>query len=226
MPYVVLKSIQRVRERGKLVTYHPGDSIEVGRQTAEKWILEGSAYDPYGQVVKGAFSSVVSAKGVEYGVRLLEEESSVSESSLGGLIGKLQVSYGPPECPYPYTFVWKTSKPVSMQLLNYGWLRISEANPIEERWEMAAMLVGLDKVIADVPAEAQTKEETLSVIGDLNVPVYEPRALWCRDTDSVKSLLHQYAGLLDMGVQPHHAFMRALYQNDVALCTLPKDWSK
>lgn len=225
MPYVVLRVIKRISDHGKMVTYHPGDSINVGKQTAEEWILDGSAYDPYGQVVNEKYTASIAEKGSQYGVRLLEEEGSVADSALSGLVGKMQVSYGPPECPYPYTFIWKTNKPVSMQLVRYGFLRIDLENPPEESWEMAAMLVGLDKELSDVPADERTRKASLEIIGDLGVPVYEPRAIWCRDTDNVKKLLTEFSEQLDSGVQGHHAFMRALYKNPVSLCTLPKDWT-
>lgn len=225
MPWVVLNTIKRVRERGRLVTYHPGDSIEVGKQTAQEWILDGSAYDPYGQVIQDKYTTSVASKDKQYGVRVVGSEDNLVGGALGGLIDNLQVSYGEPECTYPYTFIWGPTKAVSMQLLNYGWLRISEDNPIEERWEMAAMLVGIDKTLEGVPADDQTKQESLKVIGDLNVPVYEPRALWCRKTAKVDALLRDFSALLQLGVQPHHAFMRALYQHSLGICTLPKDWS-
>lgn len=217
MPYVRLKSIKNISVHGQRRVFHPGDTVEVGRRTAEQWILDGSAEDPYGQVGPSVYETVGLGS---FGIVIRAEQGSVSENELPDL----EVVYGEPQLPFEYTFIWDPTLQLKIQLLNYGWLRISEENQPRERWEMAAGLISLEKTAADVGSE-RDREQTERLIGDLRLPVYESRQLWVRKTEDSEKVISDFAKHLEHGVTEYHAFLRALYKNRCMLCTLPFDWT-
>lgn len=224
MPYVKIKEIKRIRQGGQLQTYHPGDTVEVGKQTALSWILDGSASDPFEQVGPAAYERDNVEFG-EYGIHILDSEGSVSPTYFDRVMEAVPVSYGEPDIPYEHTFLWNPLVPVSPQLLNYGWLRISKDNPPQERWEMAATLLRIELTAADV-GTAEEKQGTEKLIGDLRLPVYESGLLWIRQCPNSQKVIRSYAKYLDKGVHRYHAFLRALYSERAMLCTLPLDWTR
>lgn len=224
MAYVVLRQKVNISERGHPVTYYPGDSVKVGRQTAEEWILRGIAVDAYGQVEPLAREMDARVATGEYGIVILAQPEDVYTEALLPLLSKVSVTYGEIGLPYLYNFIWDPVEPVSTQLINYGWLRISQLNPKEERWSMAASLTSLDDTLLDYGDE-EDKEKALTLLGDLRVPVYKPGLLWIYRTRETEKFVEEYKHQLALGGSKHHCFIRALYKCQVKICTLPTDWS-
>ena len=241
MPYVMITSMKRLRKAGKSITYQPGDSIEVGKQTAREWILDGTAIDPYQQlgpvlvnlrqkVADENYGLVITAKegtavptikgpgNINYGKIIPGKEGVDDKNVLSGV----QYLFGEPQVPYINTFIWNPVKPVSVRLLNYGWLRISEEFTSDDSWELAAGLVNLIMTAADV-GTSRDRAKTRNMIGSLDLPIYEPNHIWVRKCRNSEKVIAAYAAELRSGTNKYHAFLRAVYMNRVLLCTLPID---
>jgi len=201
-------------------TYYPGDYIEVGKQTAREWILDGSVADPFGQVGPPVVP-VTNSPSKEFGLVIRGKEGLVDLTPLGTLATSLEISYGPPAIPYKYTCIWNPSRRVSFGLMNHGFYRILDDD--EMAWEMAACVTSLTNLAAQL-GSSEEKAHTKKVIGDLRIPVYESRLIWARKCPRTEATIEEWAKELDAGANEFHAFLRALYTKKAMLCTLPLDW--
>ena len=221
MPWITLRRVKNIRIRGELKTFHPGDSVEVGKQTAIEWVLDGSAEDPFGEVGPPLHLKDLQKRGNLYGIRVRGEESVKSLAPLGGLIK--QISFGPPALPYKYTLIWRPDIQTTSRVVRYGFMRVQEGLPGEDAWEMAASLVSTS-MLAETIGSPDEQRKTLQVIGDLRLPVYESRLVWVRRTDATLKLVAAWAAEVEAGGDEYHSFLRALYTNAAWLCTIPGDW--
>jgi len=215
MPWVTLTRTKHIRWAGTTTTYRPGDSVNVGKQTAIEWILDGSALDPFGQVGPPVIPE--GGPGGRFGVRVRSERGSNAEERLGAIASRVSISYGLPAIPYELTLIWRPDKQVSERLVNYGYVTVMDT------WEMAASLVSIDKLARDVGSKEE-RSKTEQVIGDLRLPVYETRAIWARKCPAAEAVIAEWARELAEGADERHAFLRALYTKRAMLCTLPHDW--
>lgn len=212
MPWVTLRQLVRIKRHGTLTTYHPGDSVNVGKQTAREWLLSGVAKDPFGQVAEQVYSDG------EYGIVIRGEEGSVSPAALEGLVGTVPVTYGEPCVPYKYTFIWNPYVTASRKFVEYGWHRISDD------WEMAAALVSVD-IQADSVGTKYDKEATEKLLGSLRLAVYNTGHIWARKCEESERVVDEFARILADGqVGEEHAFLQALYKKRCKLFTMPVDW--
>ena len=209
MPWVRLKTIKYLRDKGKTVIYHPGDSIEVSRRQALGWVLDGTAEDLYDQVRD------LETLGDDLGVLVLADKGDFS-SKLGSLSYKLGRLSEP--LPYEHTFIWNPRSAIRLTLVNYGFLILKDHN-----WEAAATLKDFHTTAGHVGSD-QDKVETEELIGDLRVALYNPNFIWVKNTPSGQLMLDILGVLLLQGVDPDHAFLRSAYSSQVMLCTLPFDW--
>jgi len=218
MAWITLKSIKHLRVAGVPVTYHPGDSIEVGKQTAIEWILDGSAEDPFGQI--GPSAVPAEPGDTEFGIHVRAAENSANARALGDISLRVPISYGSVAAPYTNTFLWEPSKVVSPRLLNYGFLRI-----VSGKWDLASSLFSY-KALADIVGTEEDQEGTQKLIGDLRLPVYDSRLVWVRQTAASHAFLEAWSKELEKGTGEFHSFLRALYVARPMICTLPMDWTR
>jgi len=226
VPYVKLTCIKHIRRGGVLKKYLPGDTIEVGRQTAVEWILDGSAEDPYGQVGPPLLDEKQRPKkGFGLVIRTEPDNTTVKRmQNFGKLEKSLRVTYAPPHVPFRYTCIWRPDRTLTPQLLNYGFLRIVETEDPSEGWDLAAQLKSLNTMARDFGSDEE-KEKTEKVIGDLRLPVYDSCLIWARRSEAAIRVIEAWAEELEKGADEYHAFLRALYSQKAALCTLPVDWA-
>lgn len=218
MPWVKLNYTKHIRRAGSQVTYRPGDTVEVGRQTAIEWVLDGSAEDPFGQV--GPPVVPVGPPTNKFGIRVrgeLEEKGWAKPTGLGKTLSGVKISYGSPAVPYTYTAIWRPGVRISERMLNKGYLTIMSD------WEMAACLVNTNQLARDF-GSAEEKRKTERVIGDLRLPVYDTRVIWARKCPAAQAVIAEWARELEEGADEYHSFLRALYTKRAMLCTLPYDW--
>jgi len=221
MPWVTLNRVKNIRRKGVLMICRPGDSVDVGKQTAIEWVLDGSASDPYGQVGP----SVIPDGGPtdKFGVRVRAKEGTYdAKTGLGIVAHRVMISYGLPAIPYQHTLIWKPTTQISDRLVHYGFVTIlSDRKPLA--WDLAASLISNSRLAKDV-GSAEEKAKTQRVIGDLRLPVYDIRFIWARKCPAAIGVIEEWARELAIGSDEHHAFLRALYTKRAALCTLPRDW--
>lgn len=221
MPWVTLRRAKQLRQAGVSKNYLPGDSVEVGRQTAINWVLDGSAKDPFGQVGPPVIPEGLPSG--KFGVRIRSAGSRKVLQRLGTVAHRVKVSYGPPVIPYEHTLIWRPDRRISEELVNYGYVTIlSDRQPVS--WELAACLVGTSQLASDLGSKEE-REKTRRVVGDLRLPVYETRAIWAQKCPAAEAVIAEWAKELAEGADEYHAFLRALYTKRAMLCTLPYDWT-
>lgn len=221
MPWVKLKSRQQLTRQGEKRQYGPGDCVEVGRKTAVDWVLAGLAEDTFGQVE----ASLIDDDSLQLGLRVMAQEGSVSLEGIADFVERLQISWGFPELLYDYTCIWFPTRPLTTDLLNYGFLRLIPGEEEAEGWEMAASLLSLDKYASDIGTEEE-KTRTKDALGDLRIPVYDARIIWARKTERAAAVISRWNGELKTSKDLNHSFIRALFTERAMLCTLPLDWTR
>jgi hypothetical protein len=201
--------------------YHPGDWVDVGKQTALAWLADGSAEIPGPdaskmEVVKGLL-------GPGCGVRVWPKEPKGEfKSSFGNCLKALKFSLGPIALPYRYTMLWKPSAQVTPRLVLIGFSQITDEKKSQLSWEMVARLVVGNKMARDVGTDEE-QAKTKALVGDLRIPVYDTGVLWARKTKATEGLIGRWTEAIKNGEDETHAFLRALYTEGILLCTLPAE---
>lgn len=218
MPYVRLTRVKHIRVGGVQHTYHAGDWVDVGRQTATLWLKDGSAMIPGPDPTKMEVVQLLLGPGC--GVRLLARSTDEGlKQSFGNCLKSLRFSTGPPALPYPYTMIWNPAASITSQQVLIGFSQITSRGAGQLSWEMVARLAG-KHLARDVGSNAE-RSKTKALIGDLRIPVYDTKILWVRKTEKTEKFLRLWALSVRAGEDETHAFLRALYSVGVLLCTLP-----
>jgi hypothetical protein len=204
----------RIRRHGKQFTYHKGDTVEVGKQQALEWIMDGTAKDPFNQVRDAVYSK----EPENFGVVVTRDSGSVQLQDK--VFSDVEVTFMPEwegELPYKYTVLWNGNGKPRSKYLNYGWTLISE------EWEMAAGLISLDRILEHV-GDDRDRRDTMRVFDDLRIPAYSTKVIWFKANDTTREFATTYASLLAKNVNPSHAFARTWYEYKPLLYTMPMDW--
>lgn len=213
MPYVVLNYVKNIRVRGELKTFQAGDTVNVGKQTALEWIIDGTAKDPFGQMGP----PIIPKDTTEFGIVAVAKKGSVPLGGLGVYAKTLPITYGLPKVTHKYTCIWSPAKRVTPSMLNYGFLRVLDT------WEMAAMLKSLTQQAGDIGSPKE-QARTLKAVGSLKLPIYDARLVWVRRTEASVAVIKQWCTEVQRKADTYHSFLRALYANKAMMCTLPMDW--
>ncbi len=220
--WVVLCRPKQIRKGGVTKTYHPGESVEVGKQTALRWLLDGSAVDQYGQL--GPVGVATNFDREQFGIRIRKSTGQANLAFLGKLTDQVPISYGPPELACKFTFIWRPDLVIFERTVAYGFLKM-QLGAEEDSWEIAAPLLSLKSLAKDI-GSAEDKAKTKKVIGDLRFPVYDSRAVWVRKCPAAERVIAAWVAELEAGGGEYHSFIRALYTKRAMLCTLPAGWTR
>ena len=201
-------------EDGQQKQARPGDWVEVGKHRARQLLAEGTAEIP--EPHRRAEAQELDRCGVV-----------VRGGEMPGpaYFGVLRHQAGEPALPYEYTVIWEPSLQVPLQGIEAGLMRLMSAElfPDGDSWEALATLVSLTTLAGDVGSKGeQCKTEV--VVGDLRLPVYDPRLLWIRKTPATEKLIDLWASELIKGSDEQHSFLRSLYSSRIMMCTLPPGW--
>jgi len=205
--WVQLRTCQRVPVQGLQRDFQPGDWVEVGRQTAMSWIATGDAWVP-------TFGATATAAAADVGVRVREGQADIGREHLKQLEG-MSVTEGRIEIAYPRTVLWNTALAV-----NPGYVAIGLH--LLETWEVAAPLCDYKTLAAQVGTDEE-RAETVRVIRDLRVPVYDTRLVFVRRCpgghDLIQAWMEEWRG------DERLAFLRALYRVKPLVLALPFTWA-
>lgn len=219
MPYIRLRTVKHIRRGGIQTTYHKGDWVDVGKQTALIWLANGTAEIPGPDPTK--MEVVQELIGPGCGVRVLGKGAGPwSSQGFGNCLKALKFSTGTLALPYPYTMIWTPAVHITPQQVLIGFSQIVSRKG-RLSWEMVARLAG-HHLARDVGTkEEQAKTEAL--IGDLRIPVYDTGVLWVRKTAKTERLIRRWAAAIQAGEDEVHSFLRTLYAEGILLCTLPAE---
>lgn len=194
--WIQLRTCKQVVVKGKRVNCQPGDWVNIGKQTAQRWLTNRDA-----QVAKYRLGEFLPEDGGVVVKRLTPE--------IAKLVGELDVHVGEPELRYHKTLCWDPSAPLTEELIMTGMGLLGT-------WQAAVPLQRYDR-LAIFQDDGKTKE----VIHDLRVPLYDTRAMFLRRCPETRDLLRIWKeeGGDDM------AFLRALYQSKPLMLALPNTWT-
>jgi hypothetical protein len=206
--WVQLKSVKHIERQGKLRTYHPGEWVDVGKQTALRWIAEGSAWVPEGQAANlmqddcGVFVWGDPARG---------------EQALGDYVGKIATQAGDwPALPWSKTMIYNPAQRLRKELVPVGFHLL-------DTWQVAIPLFDYDKLAIHLGDEAE-RARTQAVVHDLRVPLYTDALLFVRRCGDTERLLEIWRVEHVAGGDPRFSLLRALYQVKPLLLALPVTW--
>lgn len=195
--WIQLTSLKRVIEDGKQVTKHPGEWVDVGRQTAQLWIAESVARAPMVEMKKLCANGGIVATG---------ENSMVSDLAAKGFT----VTVGEPAIEYERTCIWNPDLALRAELVPVG---IGLLNT----WEMAVPIASYDILAKDWGTE-EDRAKTEEVIRDLRCLVYDPRLIFAKDCPSAREVIRLWDGGDEL------TLLRAIYRVKPFICALPTTW--
>jgi len=206
--WLQLLQVKIIERNGKRITYHKGDFVQVGNQTALHWIAEGSARslttDISEYVPDNESSGVYLIAHPEVGREQLKEAN-------------IQIDHGRPQLPWGCTFLWNPDAPLRPELLAVGFNLL-------ETWEFACPLLPYEQ-LANTIGSPDEQAKTKDLIGDLRIPMYDPRMMFVRKTKSTEWIIEQWQLSVERGENEHHALLRALYIEKPLLLALPPTWT-
>jgi hypothetical protein len=213
--WVQLKAARTIRHPdGRVENKQSGDWIAVSKESARRLIESGAAHIPDERKQRAVIGGDLSDCGISV------RSEGVDTSLTGGYT--LDVVHRGIALPFKRTLVWHPELPLVPDQIAHGFAKLEKQNGIT--WDMAVMLCHGDITMATIGSE-EDRRETQELIGTLDVPVYESRAIWVRRNESTVAMAKAWRECIVDGVEESHAFMRALYKTPMLLvCTLPPMW--
>ena len=205
--YIQLKAMKHIDVKGVTRTFHPGDWIDVGKQTARLWLAAGEAWIP-------------PASRLE----LLPADCAILTRGEGSPphVEGITVEPFDPGNPlaHGHNLIYTLGAPLRIDLLQVGFNLLGKWDAVAPLWSYkdTALRLGTE------PDREATKE----AIFDLRVPAYDTRLLFVRRNESGQALMAAWgAELVRPDLTKHDerlAFLRALFQVKPRICAAPVTW--
>lgn len=206
--WIRLRCIMHIERAGKMVTYRPGDWVDVGKQQALLWLSRGDAEIP-------SFKREHQSAG-ELGVVIQAErlDAYVPQFELTQLT--LQYVAGSPQLAYPRTLCWNPQAPLRPELVGPGFGFL-------DNWEIAMPIASYSELALHVGSE-EARARTRIVIRDLRVPLYDTSLIFARRCEATERLFQQWGIEGESGDDDRLTFLRAFYQVKPLMLALPATW--
>ena len=201
---VKLKAIKDIEIKGEMRRCYPGDWVDVGRQTAERWIAQGEAWRPSGEITVPSGAGVWVRGLAVPGCKVLEALPYIEDDGKSNAL------------PYPRTLVWDPVLGCRHELLGVGFRLLN-------RWQVAVPLLSYE-VLAYHLGDDEDRVRTEAIIRDLRVPVYDTRMIFVRRCAETVELVTRW--LEDGSGDERLAFSRAVYAVKPVICALPTSWTE
>jgi hypothetical protein len=133
-----------------------------------------------------------------------------------GLAVASDLSGQPRELPFARTLWWDGRAQFRPDLARPGLALL-------RRWEVAAPLDDVDRLALEL-GSGEDRARASAVLGDLRVPVYDPRVLYLRRCEATTRLLDEWARQRGSIKEERLAFLCAVYLTQPKLCALPPTW--
>lgn len=198
MTWVQLLRTQQIEKGGISRTYYPGDWVDVGKQTAQRWVIDGAA-------------------------RFASPQTAVSLDGCGMVtLG----SYRQPEAPVPVEHADAPTLCFARTLLAGGKVRpelLGVGFGLLNTWEVVAPLCDYDRLASHV-GTPDARRRTAEQMGDLRVPLYESRMVFVRRCRNGEALIEAWNAERASGDDERLCFLRALWQVKPLICATPVTW--
>lgn len=203
--WVQLLAIRQIETLGKTKTYHPGDWVDVGKQTALRWCADGTA--------RVADVRVLAEGLADCGV---VTEDEIVRDAVKKTLPALEVVTPDASIPLPFP------KTLILQRVTLRPALIAVGFRLLERWEMAVPLWDYDELAVHV-GTSEEREATKAVVRDLRVPLYHPDVLFARRCPATREVMEELAaGDGDARLR----LLRSVYRVKPLICALPVTWVK
>lgn len=202
--WLQLTKPKRISAGGQSIDRWPGDWVQVGKQTAQAWIAEGSAVVPYPQAMQAEEPAGTAGVMVFWGSASYEE---------------VKVEWANPgkyELRWEKTCFWDTRAATPRHLLGAGFSFLN-------KWQVAAPLWDYRELAMNEGTDEE-RERTKSIIRDLRVPMYDTRLVFMRRCPETRTLLEIWDGESN-GKMDRLSFLRALYRVKPLTLALPVTWT-
>jgi len=207
--WVQLLSVQNVEIAGRIIAFHAGDWIEVGKQQGMLWITEGSAR-PADPTVASVF---------EDGTGLYIRGSIERVAALLGPFAKKpdRISNTPPVLHFDKTCVLSpTGFKTRLDIFGAGWKLL-------DRWEAVIPLLSYDRLARDMGTDAE-RSRTEQLVHELRIPVYDPRLMFIRKCEAGERLIDTFLEECALGSDEPLALLRAIAIVKPLLLAVPRTW--
>lgn len=212
--WVQLTSTQYITERGLQRAYHPGDWVNVGRQTAALWISRGEARLPE-QTRYGKFPGFDGA-----GLLLLTGDEQLLEGYRQRMspLAWLSVSRGESRSlPYRRNLILHPAVKLNPE-------RVAIGMNLLLTWELAVPILDYEQLACHIGSEDE-RSRSGQLLPDLRVPLYDTRLIFARKCKETQLLFDRWEEELAPGGDERHAFLRALYRTPLLVLALPITWT-
>ena len=194
---------------------HPGDWIEVGKQTAMRWIADGSAAPAQPLVLEADLRGC----GALVMTRAGGGAPSLAVPQLSDTLKMLSVETSDEyTLRYARTLFWNPDYPLRPELVPLGF-RVLDA------WEVAVPVVSYDMLALHIGTPDE-RARTEAVIRDLRVMCYHPSLMFVRRCKAGKDFLQAWNEERASGDDERLALLRAIYRVKPLLCALPATWNR
>lgn len=204
--WVQLRSAKHIDQNGRTQTFFPGDWVEVGKQTALRWIADGEARVSVAE-------SIPVPEGCGAGVlRKLDQENA---DPFTGIVMPWK-SVDTPGLYYERTLLWDALVPLRLELLGTGFALL-------ERWDVAIPLLDYSTLAADL-GTPEEREALTRIAHDLRVLVYDPRIVFIRRSEASSRFIDAWNEL--SGGDERLNVLQALYVTRPTILALPPSWRR
>jgi len=207
--WVQVKSIFYGDEKGKLITYFPGDWVQVSRTKAIYLQNEGIAKIPDNTIYKH-----LSLK--DCGVAMIgpsAESKSVSIYPASLPTRALDI----PGIPFPRTILWNPDTPANVPLFMAGLNLL-------EKWDILAPIKDYELLAQDYVTE-DDREWASEMLPDLRLPLFNMDLLFIKKNDVTSHLVTLWNEFVATGHASDISFLCAVYHTRPLLLSLPIIWT-
>lgn len=207
--WVRLKTIQHIERQGKMVTYHPGDWIDLGKQAAMLLMSRNDAEIPSyrkEQFRQGEAGVVIRGVADVTPFQTRFDQSKVN----------LTLITGDPYIAFDKTMIYSPAATLRPELIGAGFSFL-------DTWEIAMPLYSYDELAVHIGSEA-AQSRTRLVIHDLRVPLYDTRLIFVRLCENTQRLFTLWLDENESGDDERLTFMRAFYEIKPLMLALPVTW--
>lgn len=201
--YVQLRATKDVIIDGNVARCYAGDWVEVGKQTALRWLAAGDAWVPE--------AKLAGTLPADSGVLILGDEGA--REQIGRLVDRGQVRAGGPSLPFAHTMLWSPALPFPRHLIGAGFHLL-------RRWQMVAPLWSYDELAAHAGTE-RARAVAAELLRDLRVPLYDTRLIFARRLAVTRKLIDGWDRWRGELGDERLAFLCALYETKPVMCALP-----